>query len=365
MEFAAGADTATIEVPVQGDTDVEPDEDFLVTLSDPTNATLGNAEGDATILNDDADMVDGALTIWTNGGQVLIDGDAFEIGTIGAAAANDLWTEDGSSDAWSEGANWDDGTPPVPADGAVFAALGSGGTNIVDANFEIASLEYTGEGSHTLDLAGSNVLEVSNDVTLLAAAPALRHTLIVQEGAEIIATVAAIRIGYSDAGSEAVSGNVVLDTGSSLDASVAGTLSIGETAGPGAFASSGGDADGSLTVGSNTVLRLGAPGAPASLLNIGRNSDDNVGGTATGLFDASEDAATVEIDVVELNVGRGIDANRIGIGELRLGGGVSLSATIANIGIGDGSSGTIDFGDRTFFIGNSGARRRQRDIRES
>ncbi len=57
VTFAAGEDTATIEIPVQGDTDVEPDEDFRVTLSAPTNATLGDAEGDATILNDDEVVV--------------------------------------------------------------------------------------------------------------------------------------------------------------------------------------------------------------------------------------------------------------------------------------------------------------------
>ncbi len=57
VTFAAGEDTATIEIPVQGDTDVEPDEAFRVTLSGPTNATLGAAEGDATILNDDAVVV--------------------------------------------------------------------------------------------------------------------------------------------------------------------------------------------------------------------------------------------------------------------------------------------------------------------
>ena len=56
MTFVAGATTATITVTVLGDTTVEPDETFNVTLSNPTGGlSLGSpSAATVTILNDDA-----------------------------------------------------------------------------------------------------------------------------------------------------------------------------------------------------------------------------------------------------------------------------------------------------------------------
>jgi chitinase len=51
--FAPGVRTRPISVIVNGDTTVEPDETFTVTLSGPANAVLGTATGTGTILNDD------------------------------------------------------------------------------------------------------------------------------------------------------------------------------------------------------------------------------------------------------------------------------------------------------------------------
>ncbi|MEA2834747.1 MAG: hypothetical protein QOG66_2949 [Methylobacteriaceae bacterium] len=54
LNFAAGINTQTISVTVDGDTKVEPNETFSVNLSSPTNgATISNATGTGTILNDD------------------------------------------------------------------------------------------------------------------------------------------------------------------------------------------------------------------------------------------------------------------------------------------------------------------------
>jgi VCBS repeat-containing protein len=55
VNFAAGATTAEIRLPVQGDTVFEGDENFTVTLSAPQGgATLGDAVATGTITNDDA-----------------------------------------------------------------------------------------------------------------------------------------------------------------------------------------------------------------------------------------------------------------------------------------------------------------------
>ncbi|HEX8710071.1 MAG TPA: Calx-beta domain-containing protein, partial [Pyrinomonadaceae bacterium] len=53
LTFAPGETTQTITVTVKGDTLVEPDETFFVTLSSPTNATLLDNQGQGTISNDD------------------------------------------------------------------------------------------------------------------------------------------------------------------------------------------------------------------------------------------------------------------------------------------------------------------------
>ena len=54
VTFAAGATSATITLTVLGDTTVEPDETFTVTLSSPTGLTLGTSSATVTIANDDA-----------------------------------------------------------------------------------------------------------------------------------------------------------------------------------------------------------------------------------------------------------------------------------------------------------------------
>ena len=55
LTFEANQTTATVTVPVSGDTTDEPDESFFVNLSNPTNATISDAQGTGTITNDDQD----------------------------------------------------------------------------------------------------------------------------------------------------------------------------------------------------------------------------------------------------------------------------------------------------------------------
>jgi hypothetical protein len=53
LTFGPGTSTRTLSVAVVGDTQVESDETFQVTLSSPVGATLGDAQGQATIVDDD------------------------------------------------------------------------------------------------------------------------------------------------------------------------------------------------------------------------------------------------------------------------------------------------------------------------
>jgi hypothetical protein len=54
LNFGAAETTKQVTVLVNGDTSVEPDETFRVHLLNPTNATIGTADGVGTITNDDA-----------------------------------------------------------------------------------------------------------------------------------------------------------------------------------------------------------------------------------------------------------------------------------------------------------------------
>jgi hypothetical protein len=54
--FAAGETSATLTVNAQGDTTVEPDEDFTVTLSNPTGCGLGVNSARGTLQNDDGTL---------------------------------------------------------------------------------------------------------------------------------------------------------------------------------------------------------------------------------------------------------------------------------------------------------------------
>jgi hypothetical protein len=51
--FAANTTSTTISIPVSGDTAVEPNESFVVNLSGAVGATIADAQGTVTILNDD------------------------------------------------------------------------------------------------------------------------------------------------------------------------------------------------------------------------------------------------------------------------------------------------------------------------
>jgi cyclophilin family peptidyl-prolyl cis-trans isomerase len=59
VSFAAGETSQVITVNVQGDTEVEPDETFTVTLSNPSNATITTTTATGTIINDDTPPAEG------------------------------------------------------------------------------------------------------------------------------------------------------------------------------------------------------------------------------------------------------------------------------------------------------------------
>lgn len=69
LTFAPGQLTRNIIVPVNGDTSAEGNETFFVTLSNPTNATLGDTQGQGTIIDDDAAQPSFSFSQSSYGGQ--------------------------------------------------------------------------------------------------------------------------------------------------------------------------------------------------------------------------------------------------------------------------------------------------------
>jgi hypothetical protein len=63
LTFSPGITTQSLTVAVDGDTAVEPDEEFFVRLSGPTNATITRGQGSCAIINDDENVQRPAISI--------------------------------------------------------------------------------------------------------------------------------------------------------------------------------------------------------------------------------------------------------------------------------------------------------------
>jgi len=86
LTFAPGVTSQPIAVPVLGDTLFEPDETFTVTLSIPTNATLGTAQAIGTITNDDVVVAcsprpNVTSTLAVGGGELAVHVEATPLNT--------------------------------------------------------------------------------------------------------------------------------------------------------------------------------------------------------------------------------------------------------------------------------------------
>ena len=71
LTFPAGTTSRTFNVSVTGDTDEEPNETVVVTLSNAANAMISTATGTGTIVNDDGVTVSIDSPSVTEGGQRL------------------------------------------------------------------------------------------------------------------------------------------------------------------------------------------------------------------------------------------------------------------------------------------------------
>ncbi|QCO05630.1 Ig-like domain-containing protein [Azospirillum argentinense] len=152
VSFADGETTKTITILVSGDTDIEPDETFTVTLSNPsvTATAIETASASGTIRNEDP--VDPVLTL--PGVQTVVAGTA--------AAIAGLSVMDGDSATVTVTLTPGNGSLGLAGPAAVSTA-GDGTVtvsgSVADVNTTLASLVFTGTGGQT---AGSIAVTVAD-----------------------------------------------------------------------------------------------------------------------------------------------------------------------------------------------------------
>ncbi len=103
LTFAPGITSQSVAITINGDTTVEPDEDFTINLTAPTNAAIADAQGLGSIINDD-------------GGTLQFSTSVFTVSEAGAFATISVTRANGSSGAVSVSYATSNGTASAPGD---------------------------------------------------------------------------------------------------------------------------------------------------------------------------------------------------------------------------------------------------------
>jgi hypothetical protein len=159
VSFAPGETSRTITVTIAGDTVVEANETFALTLSNPSaGATLGTASATGTIANDDAQLSVAALAASTAEGQSGTTALTFLVSRSGdtTTAHTTAFAMAGSGANPADAADFADFAPPS---GTVFFAPGDVSRTIIVA------------------IAGDTALEADETFTLTLANPSAGATL--------------------------------------------------------------------------------------------------------------------------------------------------------------------------------------------
>ena len=176
LTFATNETTKTISIPITGDTTVEANETFFVNLSNATNATIADTQGQGTINNDDL----ASITLAVSPASVNEDG-----------TSNLVYT---------------------------FTRTGST-TNALTVNYGVA-----GTGTFNTDYSQSGAASFTgNSGTITFAAGASTKTLTIDptadttvESNETVALTLATGTGYSIGTTTAVTGSIIDDDSSSI-----------------------------------------------------------------------------------------------------------------------------------------------------
>jgi len=169
VNFAAGAATATITVNVAGDTAVEANEAFAVTLLSASGTTIGTASANGTITNDDASLAIStgtASVVEGNGGTTPYTFTVTRTGDLtGTASAN--WAVSGAVDAADFGGTLPSGAVNFAASAATATiTLNVSGDTALEGN-EAFTVTLTGATGATIGTAAANGA-ITNDDAILA-----------------------------------------------------------------------------------------------------------------------------------------------------------------------------------------------------
>lgn len=155
VNFAANQTTATITIDVSGDTNVEPNEGFTVTLSNPVNATISTATADGNIIDDDATVTELAIA--------ATDANKAE-GNTGTTPFTFTVTRTGNISGASSADYAVTGSGADPADAADFGGtLPSGMVNFA-ASEMTATITVNVSGDFTLEPNEGFTVTLSNPV---------------------------------------------------------------------------------------------------------------------------------------------------------------------------------------------------------
>jgi hypothetical protein len=165
VTFAAGESSQTITVNVSGDTSVENDEGFTVTLSSPSGATIATGAASGTILNDDVPPPPTLAIAAVDADQLEGDADSKAF-TFTVSRTGD--TSGSSSAAWAV-----TGSGSNPADAADFgaAALPSGTVNFAAGeSSKTITVQVSGDTSVELDESFTVTLSSPSGATIVSGA---------------------------------------------------------------------------------------------------------------------------------------------------------------------------------------------------
>jgi len=169
--------------------------------------------------------------------------------------------------------------------------------------------------------------------------------------------VSLLAISYHDTGSSGASSADLDLTGTDpfFEAFIGGNLSIGRKA----KKNGSGAADGTLTLGSHSILHVGTATTPAKIhIGMNESSGESGGyGDAVGTLDATN--GTMDSHLSELNVGYNKWDSGTATGTLTTGSGSAITATTVNVSKGKQSTGTVNlagglFAAETINIGTGG-----------
>ena len=220
----AGAPSATIDVPIVNDSLDEPNETFVVNLSSPTNGTIADSQGQATITDDDpaptisianaTAVTEGANASFT----VSLSAASGKTVTVGYSTANGSAIAPGDYDADSGTVTFNPGVTSQPI------AISTNDDAIDESNGETFTVSLSGPSNATiLDASGAGTINDNDSPPMLSIGNAT-----VAEGGS-----AAFTVSLSAASDQTVTVDYSKTNGTTVNADFSGSTSGTVTFDPG------------------------------------------------------------------------------------------------------------------------------------